>query len=101
MSEPKVHELVELKRPTMAAPLQIRVKDEQRELIARGAKLSGEGLSEFVRRAACAEAEYLEQDRNEFSLDPDRYSAFLDALDVEPEPNEALNKLLHSRAPWD
>jgi len=85
----------------MATPLQIRIKDEQRELIARGAKLSGEGLSEFVRRAACAEAEYLEQERSEFSLDAHRYSAFLEALDAAPEPNEALNKLLHSRAPWE
>ncbi len=85
----------------MAAPLQIRIKKEQRELIARGAKLAGEGLSEFVRRAACAEAEYLEQERSEFSLDADQYSAFLEALDAAPEPNEALNKLLHIRAPWE
>ncbi|NIW24668.1 MAG: DUF1778 domain-containing protein [Gammaproteobacteria bacterium] len=85
----------------MAAPLQIRIKDEQRELIARGAKISGEGLSEFVRRAACTEAEYLEQDRSAFSVDAEKYSAFLDALDAAPEPNEALSRLLHSRAPWD
>lgn len=85
----------------MAAPLQIRIKDDQRELIARGAKLSGEGLSEFVRRAACVEAEYLEQERSQFSLDADKYSAFLEALDAAPQPNEALNKLLHSRAPWE
>jgi uncharacterized protein (DUF1778 family) len=85
----------------MATPLQIRIKDEQRELIARGAELSGEGVSEFVRRAACAEAEYLEQERSEFSLDADQYSAFLKSLDAAPEPNEALNKLLHTQGPWE
>ncbi len=85
----------------MAATLQIRIKDDQRDLIDRGAKLSGERVSEFVRRAACAEAEYLEQERREFSLDNDKYAAFLDALDATPQPNEALSKLLHAQAPWE
>jgi len=85
----------------MAAPLQIRIKDAQRKLIARGAKLSGERISEFVRRAACVEAEYLEQDRSQFAVAADKYSAFLAALDAAPEPNDALHALLHARAPWE
>jgi uncharacterized protein (DUF1778 family) len=83
------------------AALQIRIKDEQRDLIDRGAKLRGEPVSEFVRRAACAEAEYLEQERSEFVLNKQKYAAFLDALDAPPKPNEALNKLLHTQAPWE
>jgi uncharacterized protein (DUF1778 family) len=70
-------------------------------LIDRGAKLRGEATSEFVRRAACAEAEYLEQERSEFTLDKRRYAAFLEGLDLAPQPNEALNKLLHTRSPWE
>ena len=85
----------------MATPLQIRIKDEQRDLIERGAKLSGERVSEFVRRTACAEAEYLAQERSQFSLDDDKHAAFLDALDAAPQPNEALNRLLQTRAPWE
>lgn len=83
------------------AALQIRIKDKQRDLIERGAKLRGEPVSEFVRRAACAEAEYLEQERTEFALDKRRYAAFLEALNAPPEPNEALNRLLHTQAPWE
>lgn len=81
--------------------IQIRVKKEQRDLIDRGAALSGETLSEFVRRAACAEAEYLEADRNVFPLNRRQFAAFLDALEAPPEPNNALNKLLHTQASWD
>lgn len=83
------------------AALQIRIKDAQRDLIDRGAKLRGEPMSEFVRRAACAEAEYLVQERSEFVLKKQKYAAFLEALNAPPKPNEVLNKLLHTQAPWE
>ncbi len=81
--------------------IQVRVKKEQRDLIDRGAALSGETRSEFVRRVACAEAEHLEADRNVFPLNRRQFAAFLDALEAPPEPNNALNKLLHTQASWD
>jgi len=83
------------------SPLQIRLKEDQRTRINRGAKLSGESVSDFVRRAACAEAEHLESERSEFSLSDERFAAFLEALDAPPQPNEALNRFLHTQAPWD
>lgn len=83
------------------SPLQIRLKEDQRARISRGAELSGENVSDFVRRAACAEAEHLESERSEFPLSSKNFAAFLEALDAPPRPNEALNKLLHTQAPWD
>ena len=52
-------------------------------------------------RAALKEAEHVEADRTVFALNRKRPDAFLSALDTEPKPNVALNKLLHTAAPWD
>ena len=86
---------------TAETVMQFRLKKEEKEQIRRGAALSGIKTSQFVLRAALAEAQRLEADRTHFILDKNRFEAFLDALNVPPAPNTALNKLLHTSAPWD
>ena len=33
--------------------------------------------------------------------DSDKFNAFMTVLDAPPVPNDALNRLLHTAAPWD
>lgn len=80
--------------------MQFRLKAEEKERIKQGADLMGVNASQFVLRAALSEAQHLLADRTRFILDDDRYRAFLEALGESPEPNEALNKLLNTSAPW-
>ncbi len=81
--------------------MQFRLKQEEKERISRGADLCGVNASQFVLRAALKEAEHAEADQTVFALDRNRFNAFLSALDANPAPNKALNKLLHTAAPWD
>lgn len=57
--------------------------------------------SQFVLRAALKEAEHIEASQTNFALNGDQFDAFMEALDSPPTPNKALNKLLHTAAPWD
>jgi uncharacterized protein (DUF1778 family) len=86
---------------TAAENMQFRVKREDKERIKRGAELSGVKTSQFVLRAALKEAEHIEASQVNFALDGDQFNAFMEALDSPPTPNKALNKLLHTAAPWD
>lgn len=86
---------------TAAENMQLRVKHEDKERIKRGADLSGVKTSQFVLRAALKEAEHIEASQANFALTGDQFDAFMEALDSPPTPNKALNKLLHTAAPWD
>ena len=86
---------------TAAANMQLRLKNEDKERIKRGADLSGLKMSQFVLRAALKEAEQIEASQTNFALNGDQFNAFMTALDSPPTPNKALNKLLHTAAPWD
>jgi len=81
--------------------MQFRLQQEEKERINRGADLRGVNASQFVLHAALKEAEMAEADQTKFDLNHDQFVAFLSALDADPEPNAALNKLLHAAAPWD
>lgn len=86
---------------TAETVMQFRLRAEDKEQIKRSAALSGVKASQFVLRASLIEAQHVEADRIRFVLNSDRFSAFMDALDAPPAPNTALNKLLHTAAPWD
>jgi uncharacterized protein (DUF1778 family) len=81
--------------------MQFRLKQEEKERINRGADLRGVNASQFVLRAALKEAEHVEADQIIFALERKQFNVFLSALDADPAPNAALNKLLHTAAPWD
>ena len=86
---------------TAEANMQLRLRSEDKERIKRGADLSGVKTSQFVLRAALKEAEQIEASQTIFELNGDQYNAFMKALNSPPSPNKALNKLLHTAAPWD
>jgi uncharacterized protein (DUF1778 family) len=81
--------------------MQFRLRNEEKERIKRGADLTGVPASKFVLRAALKEADHAEADQAYFALNGKQFDAFMAALNAEPTPNEALNKLLHTAAPWE
>ncbi len=86
---------------TAETNIQLRLKNEDKERIKRGADLSGVKTSQFMLRAALKEAEHVEASQVNFALTRDQFNAFMAALDSPPTPNKALNKLLNTAAPWD
>lgn len=81
--------------------LNIRIKPEERGLIDRAAKARGKNRTEFVLEAARIAAEEAILDQAVISVTPEAYQAFLEQLDLPPEPNVRLRKTLQTPAPWD
>lgn len=83
------------KRPMAAtARLNFRVTEPQKTLIHAGAEAKGVGTSEFVLNSACKEAEQVLANRQQFTIPPERYNAFLQALDQPAQDKPRLRHLL-------
>ncbi|TAM06647.1 MAG: DUF1778 domain-containing protein [Paraburkholderia sp.] len=87
--------------PAKRETLNIRIKPEERSLIDRAAKLRGKNRTDFVLEAARNAAEEALLDQTIITSSPDAYAAFLTRLDMPPQPNERLRKMLQTLAPWD
>lgn len=61
--------------------LNIRASAEQETLIREAAQRRGENLADFVLRSACVETKLTLGDKRNFTLPPERWRAFLEALD--------------------
>lgn len=59
----------------------------------RGAVQRGKTLTEFVVESACTEAEEILADQRVFLLPPDRWKAFVEALDRPAEVRPKLREL--------
>jgi uncharacterized protein (DUF1778 family) len=81
--------------------INVRVSRMLRELIDQAAHAVGKSRSEFILESARTRAIDVLLDQRLFSLDKDRYSVFVAALEAPPAPNEKLRKLMASKAPWD
>jgi|SRR5271166_4106677 len=73
--------------------LNIRASVEQENLIREAAQRRGENLTDFVLRSACVEAELTLSDKRNFALPPEKWKAFLKALDSPPVIKPQLKKL--------
>ncbi len=73
---------------------------QQRALLDRAAKQQGMRLADFVREAACREAETVLLDQADFAVEGAAFDRFRALLDSPPEPSDALRRLMHSKAPW-
>jgi|CZLA01.1.fsa_nt_gi uncharacterized protein (DUF1778 family) len=73
--------------------LNIRASVEQENLIREAAQRRGENLTDFVLRSACVEAELTLSDKRSFALPPEKWKAFLTALDKPPVIKPQLKKL--------
>jgi uncharacterized protein (DUF1778 family) len=79
----------------------MRFRDQDIEIIDRGAELAGVSRSEFVRRAAVLEAQMSILNETIIQVSPDVFNAFLRMLD-EPTPEipPKLAERLARPVPW-
>jgi len=81
--------------------INIRIGQNQRDLIDRAATLQGKSRSEFMLDSAYQKAQDVLLDRCLFDVDEERFQQFIARLDAPIIPNENLRQLLTTKAPWD
>ncbi|EAA4084354.1 DUF1778 domain-containing protein [Salmonella enterica subsp. salamae] len=92
-----------MKSEAREAPINIRAKTSQRDLIDMAASLVSKTRTDFVLEAACREAQDILLDRRLFILDDKQYDAFLAELDapITPERQARINDLMSRKSPWE
>lgn len=81
--------------------LNLRVKPEDRDLIARAAALVGKTRTEFLLEAGRRAAQDALLDRTLFNVSPEDYARFVERLDAPPAPNDRLRRTMTTPAPWE
>ena len=84
-----------------AAPINIRARTTQRNLIDKAAAMLNKNRSDFMLEAACREAENVLLDQRLFLVDDKTYKALATLIDAPVKDNPSLRKLLHDKAPWE
>lgn len=83
------------------APINIRARTTQRNLIDKAAAMLNKNRSDFMLEVACREAENVLLDQRLFLVDDKTCKAFATIIDAPVKDNPALRKLLHDKAPWE
>jgi uncharacterized protein (DUF1778 family) len=83
------------------APINIRARLTQRNLIDKAAAMLNKNRSDFMLEAACREAENVLLDRRLFLVQGEVYEAFEALLNAPVNDNPALRRLLNSKSPWE
>jgi uncharacterized protein (DUF1778 family) len=86
---------------TRDVTINIRAKQNQRDVIDHAAAVQGKSRSEFMLESSYQKAQDVLLDRSFFGLDELKFKQFVDLLDAPPAQNETLNTLLTTKAPWD
>lgn len=73
--------------------LNIRINEQQKEVISQAATLRKISLSEFVIENAYDAATQVLADKTQFVLSPEKWEEFCDALDASPKAIPALKEL--------
>ena len=81
--------------------INLRVEARTRELIDRAAAVMGKTRTDFMIESATESAIDVLLDQRLFALDPDRYDAFVRALDSPPAPGPKLRSLLRRTPAWE
>ena len=83
--------------PTAAqkeARIEVRTTSARKAFIARGASANGQNVSDFILSSAQEKAEMILADQKVFVLPPDRWNAFVAALD---RPKTERPQVKHKR----
>lgn len=86
---------------TRDVTINIRAKQNQRDLIDHAAEVQGKSRSEFMLESAYQKAQEVLLDRSFFGLDELKFKQFVALLDAPPTKNEKLHTLLTTQSPWD
>lgn len=81
--------------------INLRIQAHTRQLIDAAAAILGKTRTEFMIESARREAIDVMLDQRLFLLDPERYDAFMDALDNPPAPGPKLRSLLRRVPAWE
>ena len=81
--------------------INIRISQNQRDLIDRAATLQGKSRSEFMLESAHQKAQDVLLDRCLFDVSAERFQQFVARLDAPVMSNQNLRQLLTAKAPWD
>ena len=81
---------------TRSRRINLRASAPQETLIRAGAKVRGVNMTDFILESACTRAEQIIADQTTFTLSPQQWKAFSEALDRPPmaKPKPRLEKLL-------
>ncbi|WP_298610913.1 DUF1778 domain-containing protein [uncultured Thiothrix sp.] len=82
-------------------PLNIRIRQEQRNMIEKAARILDKTVSDFVRDAALKDAENTLLDRTSFHLEPEAWELFNKALNTPPAENAGLRNLMLRKPVWE
>src|SRR3546814_19050600 len=80
--------------------INLRIEAQTRQLIDDAAAVLGKTRTEFMVESARREAIDVLLDQRLFALDPERYDAFMQALDNPPAPGPKLRSLLRRTPAW-
>ncbi len=81
--------------------LNMRVHPDQRDVIARAAKLRHKSMTEFVVEAAMEAAEDILLNQRVFMANDEQIEEFLRLMDSPVSENPVLQETLSKPAPWD
>jgi uncharacterized protein (DUF1778 family) len=84
-----------------ASKVQLRLRPDQKALIARAAELCGTTLSDFMLEHAYEAAQHVLADQVHFVLPPVEWEAFCKALDAPPRVIPALQELFRKGSVFD
>jgi uncharacterized protein (DUF1778 family) len=80
--------------------INLRIETGTRQLIDDAAAVLGKTRTEFMVESARRQAVDVLLDQRLFTLDPERYNAFMQALDKPPAPGPKLKALLRRTPVW-
>ena len=83
------------------APINIRARYSQRELIDRAAALQNKNRTDFILEASCREAENVLLDQRLFLLNEQQFAEFDAALQQQFSDNRQIQELLSGKVPWE
>ena len=86
--------------PDKKGSINLRIEAQTRQLIDDAAAVLGKTRTEFMIESARTQAIDVLLDQRLFVLDPDRYDAFVEALDNPPAPGPRLRALLRRKPAW-
>jgi uncharacterized protein (DUF1778 family) len=81
--------------------INLRIEANVRQLIDDAAAILGKTRTEFMIESARRQAIDVLLDQRLFALDPERYDAFVHALDNPPAPGPKLRSLLRRVPAWE
>ncbi len=84
-----------------SAPINIRARQIQRDLIDKAANILNKNRSDFMLDASCQKAEDVLLDQKLFFLNNDQFEQFERALKEPVSGNRQIRELLNRKAPWE